>query len=479
MESKHIVFFLFILTGVPTMVIIMTARERFLRYGIFLMISMIPFVYSYGGINFFTDPYYRGTARGYEILMCDLLAISVSITLIINYGFNNYKLIAPGSYLYFIYIIISIISFVNAESILYSGYELMKMIMVYIYFITIFNYIVRYGDFRSILYAFAGTIILNFGYMIIQKYAWHVYQPSGLFPHRNSAAMYANMIAPIFLALILNAKVSKIIFNFFLVIYGMATLMVVFALSRGALLFLPLAASLVTVLSLGEDVSRRKMKVIFVLSLIAILGALRTIPTIVDRFENAPQSSTEGRVELAKIALNMAQDKFWGVGLNNWAIKINPPYDYRAGTAYEDAHPDYKGGLVETVYLLVAGECGWIGFTALIFWMYYYYINAYLNILRYRRLHVVYMAIGVFGGLTAAYGQSCFEWVLKQQTNFYELMTVLAITAAMIYVFKKGFIARSTEPPRPFYPTIVVLTLAAALMEVIKRVINKNRNLSR
>ena len=44
------------------------------------------------------------------------------------------------------------------------------------------------------------------------------------------------------------------------------------------------------------------------------------------------------------------------------------------------------------------------------------------------------MAVGVLGALTAVYGQSCFEWILKQQTNSYELMIIFAIVATMTNV---------------------------------------------
>ena len=44
------------------------------------------------------------------------------------------------------------------------------------------------------------------------------------------------------------------------------------------------------------------------------------------------------------------------------------------------------------------------------------------------------MTIGIFGALSAVYGQSCFEWILKQQTNSYEIMIMFAIIAAMTNV---------------------------------------------
>ncbi len=41
------------------------------------------------------------------------------------------------------------------------------------------------------------------------------------------------------------------------------------------------------------------------------------------------------------------------------------------------------------------------------------------------------MSIGLAGGLTAIYLESSLEWILKQTNNFYQLMLVFAIIAAI------------------------------------------------
>jgi hypothetical protein len=46
------------------------------------------------------------------------------------------------------------------------------------------------------------------------------------------------------------------------------------------------------------------------------------------------------------------------------------------------------------------------------------------------------MPIGLFAGLIATFGQSTLEWVLKQKTNFYELVLIFAIIAAMTQIYE-------------------------------------------
>lgn len=131
----------------------------------------------------------------------------------------------------------------------------------------------------------------------------------------------------------------------------------------------------------------------------------------------------------------MANDKFFGIGLNNWGIKVNPPFTYSEGLRpLEDE--EYKDGIVETIYLLVAAECGWIGFTSLLFWFGYYLFQNVLNIRRYKNTLSEYLPIGILAGLIAVFGQSMLEWILKQRPNFYELMLIFAIIAAMAKLYE-------------------------------------------
>lgn len=429
MEAKHIVFFGLLFFGIPAAVVVLRASERLQKVGMFLMIFMTPLVYS-TGINFFTDKYYRGTARGFEILATDMLSLVIIGVLIWRWGFKNFKLTAPGTVLYLLYFALSCISVINADSLLHAGYELVKMGMMFLLFLAVYNYVRRFSDVTTILYAFSAIITLNLILMLVQKYAYGIYQPSGIFAHRNSMAMFTNMIAPIFLSILFNAEVSRKEFWFFGASFAFSALSIVLGLSRGAIFFFPFSAAIVIALSFLNGISTRKVRILCVLGILALAGIVKSAPMIIERFEGAPESSGQGRIELAKAAINMAEDKFFGVGINNWGIKINGPYTYTEGTNLE--HPDdYKIGVVETSYLLVAAECGWIGLLAFLLWLGFYYVKNLQNLRAFAKTGLYYLPAGIAGGLFSIYGQSMLEWVLKQSTNFYQLMTIFAIIAVM------------------------------------------------
>lgn len=432
MEAKHVIFFTFLFLSVPVFTLVWSLSEKAQNFGVFLLLFTMPFNEA-AGINFFPEPFYRGTSRGFEITLTDLIAISILLSIYIKR--KRIIFLPKGSFLYLIYFLISFISIINSSSLNYSGFEIQKMFFVYIFFITIYNYIIYYKNLDIIIRSFVIIIIINFFLMLEQKYLLGHYQPSGLFPHRNSNSMFVNLIAPVFLSFLLNSECKKNVFYFYLFIYMLCTVNVIFALSRGAIFFFPVAAAIVAAFSIASKITSRKIQTITLFLVLAIVGSAKAAPMVVERFERASAASGETRVRLAKIAVRMANDKFWGIGLNNWGIKVNPPYTYAEGLRPVEGD-DFKDGIVETIYLLVAAECGWIGFTSLILWLGYYFLQNTLNIKRYKNTTISYIPIGLFAGLIAIFGQSTLEWVLKQKINFYELVLFFAVIAAMSQFYK-------------------------------------------
>ena len=160
------------------------------------------------------------------------------------------------------------------------------------------------------------------------------------------------------------------------------------------------------------------------------------MPRIIERFITAPESSGQTRKHFAIAAVNMMKHHpLEGVGINNWGIKINPPYDYSRHREAMHYKEDYKDGIVETVYLLVGAECGIPCLLVFLCWIAYYWISAFRLLRILRNTPYFYLPAGILGGLTGILMQSCLEWVLKQQINFMFLMTVFAF---ITYLNKHG-----------------------------------------
>jgi O-antigen ligase len=246
--------------------------------------------------------------------------------------------------------------------------------------------------------------------------------------------MYMNLIAPVFFAYYFNRNKGwkRFLFaGFFL----MASAACMRTYSRGAMVCLPIGCAITVLLSLRYKFHMRKVQILLPIFLICFFGALLLLPNIIKRFENAPKESLMTRQYLAASAWNMMKDKpFAGVGLNNWGIKINPPYPY---CEYRYEAPkrfskEFKEGIVETSYLLVGAECGFLALAAFLAWLGYYYCTAFKLVKQLRRSELFYIPAGIVGGLTAIYAQSTLEWVMKQQVNFIQIMILFAALSLLL-----------------------------------------------
>ena len=269
---------------------------------------------------------------------------------------------------------------------------------------------------------------------VVFQHVKGIHQANGLFPHQNSMGMYMCLIAPVFFAYYFNRNKGwkRFLFAGFFLAASAACMR---TYSRGAMVCLPFGCAITALLSLRYQFHMRKIQILLPIFLVCFFGALLLLPNIIKRFENAPKESLMTRQYLAASAWNMMKDKpFAGVGLNNWGIKINPPYpycEYRYGN--KRIAKDFKEGIVETSYLLVGAECGFFALAAFLAWLGYYYVAACKLVKKLRRTELFYIPVGIVGGLSAVYLQSTLEWVMKQQVNFIQMMMLFA---ALSILFK-------------------------------------------
>ncbi len=421
---KYMFFIAALLATVPVTVTLMCER-RFIRWTMLgLTVPMIFFDAT--ALNFFSDEYYRGTSRGMEVSLIYILAAVILATFV----FLKYKVrIFPdwGSRLYLFYFCFCFFSLTNADFYGYCFFEFWKMVMMYLIFLTVYCYLCYSdGDFDIIMYGMAAVTAVNF-MVVVQEHLNGYYQVRGLFPHQNSMAMCMIIAGTLFFARFFNSA-RGIRGMIFFVAFALATASLIRTYSRGALFCYPLAGVITLTCSVRKVFSARKAYWIIALSLIGAVVVTLFMPAVIYRFQNAPESSATTRKNFAIAASNMIKSApLAGVGLNNWGVKINPPYEYSQHRDPSKGYTEeYKDGIVETIYLLVASECGIPCLVMLLIWLWYYWVVAFLLLKKLRRTRYFYIPAGLLGGLFGIYLQSILEWVLKQQMNFIWLMIVFA-----------------------------------------------------
>ena len=428
---KYLIF-LIAFMGVLPLGYILTLNRKYMRCA-FLAVLLPVMMFNQVSINFFSHETYRGTSRGMEVSLVYLIALAMLIGMWILY---RKKPLLPdtGSKIYLVYFLLCIPSLINADNALFSWFEMWKMIMMYIVFLCTYYYLYYTRDFNTVMIGFGIVAAVTFLTVVFQ-HVKGIHQANGLFPHQNSMGMYMCLIAPVFFAYYFNRNKGwkRFLFAGFFLAASAACMR---TYSRGAMVCLPFGCAITALLSLRYQFHMRKIQILLPIVLVCFFGALLLLPNIIKRFENAPKESLMTRQYLAASAWNMMKDKpFAGVGLNNWGIKINPPYPY---CEYRYEAPkrfakEFKEGIVETSYLLVGAECGFLALGAFLAWLGYYYVAACKLVKKLRRTELFYIPAGIVGGLSAVYLQSTLEWVMKQQVNFIQMMMLFA---ALSILFK-------------------------------------------
>lgn len=429
MELKFVVFFLAFLVGVPAGIAALTAMPRLRPWAFGLLVFL---TCQSADINFVSHEDYRGTSRGFEVSMVDLVALVLAGNLLLRRrAAPSPPMLAPALALYAVYTASSALSLVNAADLVFGGFELLKMLRMGFFLWIATRLLAEPGMTIVLLRSLSFVVLWIVGTMLKQKYLEGIWQAKGPFSHQNSAVMYLNLINITVYSYLLNYRFrrkSAIRLAWWSLVLVVGCAGTVLTYSRGGLIFLGAGLAFVTALSFTKSFDRRKFAVAALLALGGLGVLIRASDTIVERFVTAPEESMDVREQLAIAALNMANDKVLGVGLNNWGIKINPPYPYGAHILSAE---DEKGGLVETVFLMVAAECGWHTLVIYGLLLGAFFLRALRAFLVSRDQYVRALALGIAGGLLATYCESAFEWVLKQSNNFYQLMIWFAFTAVL------------------------------------------------
>ncbi|MGN6387458.1 MAG: O-antigen ligase family protein [Verrucomicrobiota bacterium] len=388
---------------------------------------------------------YRGTARGFHFYWAELAAVSL-IWAQMSGDWTRFRFAPPGFWLYIIYCFASLISFINAPAPLQASFAAFKAFKAVVIFIAAFNFIKSENDLKFALRCMGWVMMWELIAVLRQKYLLHVYQVWGTFEHQNSLCMFSILIGLVFLSVAMGPKDKHS--NFFLFSYLVCAAIVQSSLSRGGLVMFAVGTIGVILASLVDKPTRRRLYVLAGISCIALLGLMMTMDTIVGRFEDYGNEESKNTRHMLNISASMMlHDYPLGIGWNNFAETINKPYPYGDHIDHwqlvngNTVDPDYKKGVVESLWWLLLSETGYQGFItylALIVTFLWWNLK---NAIFFRRHYLGAVSIGLFMGSFMNYMQSFLERVLTQPRNMFLWFMLLAATAR-IWTWRKAEIKR-------------------------------------
>lgn len=380
---------------------------------------------------------WKGTARAYTFTAVFFFAVPLFFSMVLDWK-TKVRFFPPGSIFYFLYFLSVLISGVNAIYIHQWGFEVYRMFWMYFVFLAAFNYLNNCKDLIFFIYLVCFILIYLFLVGFDQKYRLGSVQVHSTFPHQNSLALYLELLGLLSFGVLLNEHMSKLLFCLCMIAFGSSVLLILFTYSRGALVIYFGGIAIVCAASMlfnGFSVRRLTLLLIGMIVMLCVVGY--ALPNIIKRFTGASPASKKTRIALAIAAKEMANDYTLGVGANHFGEYSGFKYQYTVKEEYGYSPISEKGGIVETIYMLVAAECGWYGLGLLILWFFYYYVSLIISMFVLRKKPCSGIVIGLFGGLTCIYWHSTLEWSMKQPNNFSEQMVIYGLIAAIAVNRKK------------------------------------------
>ncbi|MEC4671847.1 MAG: hypothetical protein VST66_08190, partial [Nitrospirota bacterium] len=202
-------------------------------------------------INFMSHEWYRGSTRGFEVSISDLLLAILLIAFFaqsksLNRAEGGIQWFPKGTIPILLFLGIATLSLLGAESRLYGLFELSKMLKGLMIFWVVANLVKTEEWTRVAFYTIFVMAGLEIAFASIQHFRG-IYRLPGTLGHPNSLAMYLNMLIPILLAYALWGETRRR-WIFFALIAGGVTI-VILTFSRGGWISLALACSIVMVIS--------------------------------------------------------------------------------------------------------------------------------------------------------------------------------------------------------------------------------------
>lgn len=429
-----------------------SARLRDLLF--FLMVSLAVLAERMD-VNFFSRAWYRGTTRGLEITMVEIMAFGLLVGCWLGRRGEVRRWGWPASLgvmlLYFAYAAVSVMT---SEPRIYGAFELSKMFGSIVVFLAAASYVRSKREWTVLLIALACAVGFEGIWAVRQRYLMDLDRVAGTLDHANSLSLYFCLTVPLLVAAAFGGW-SRLLRWFCAVAVALGAVGLLLTYSRAGIpvfIVVVLGTSLACV-SWRLTPSRVVVRAMLIAGVVALVAGAWT--RMEQRYAQATleeeylDATVDGRGIYLRLAGMLAHDHFFGVGLNNWSYHVSRTYGQELGFRFDDydylvsvygtEDPElfanaYLAAPAHNLAALTLGELGVPGlvlFGAL--WLRWFGMGAaFLRLPRAEPMRV--MGVGLFFCIVGIFGQSLTEWVYRQTPillTFYILLGALAsLTAA-------------------------------------------------
>jgi hypothetical protein len=417
----------------------------------FLMVSVAVFAERLD-VNFLSQAWYRGTTRGVQVTLLEILAFGLLIGCWIGRRGGERRWFWPASLgLMLAYTAYAALSVLVSEPRIFGVFELSKMAAGILVFLAAAAYVRGKREWTLLLVALGCAVGFEGLWAVKQHFLTKVDRVQGTLDHANSLSMYFCLTVPPLVAAAF-AGWSRALRWFCAAASGLGAVGVVMTVSRAGI---PVFAAVVLGAALASASWRLNARELVVRAvLVACVAALvaGAWTQVARRYADVTMEeeyfdpTVDGRGIYLRLAGMIAEEHFFGVGLNNWSYQVSRTYGARLGFRFVDYDylvstygtsddvlyaDSYLAAPAHNLAALTLGELGVPGLVLFgLLWLRWFGMGAaFLPMPRREPMRV--MGVGLLFGVCGIFGQSLTEWVYRQTPIYLTFCIMLGTLASL------------------------------------------------
>ena len=458
MQQKDIIALTVLPVALAAVTIAMCMSRRVRQVGFFMLAAALVLATRLD-VNFLSHEWYRGTTRGIEISFVDLLSFGLVFSSIFFPLPGNRRFYWPASLGFILlYITYAGFSITISEPKIFGVFELSKMFRAFMCFLAGALYVRSEREVRILVLALTVAVIYEGIDAIHERYSEGIYRVTGSLDHPNSLSIYLLLTAPVMVAAF-NSKLplwQRIPCIFAICLAGIT---VVLTASRAAIPAFGIVVFGATLACISWKITIRKVAVA-VFIVLAIGGVLiKSWDIVMARYQEASMGDEyedkekDNRGRYLRLAAAIIEDKFLGVGLNNWSYWVSKKYARKIGVnEYEDYDDIPESLLNSTVEFdwaskyaapahnlgaITAGELGIPGLALFAMLGLRWFIMGASFLFPRVPDPLRRIPVGIFFGLCGVFLQSLTEWVFRQTQVMLSVYLLMGVLASMYHLRKQ------------------------------------------
>lgn len=463
METKHIVGLIAMCGLASVSALAMTMWPRARLVGLFALVFGA-IISPWFDVNLFGQYWYRGTTRGVEISWVDCIAFGLFVSEMLMPRYERRRWLWPtGLGLFIVYLGYCTVSVVTAEPKLYGVWELANVFRATLVILAAAAVVRSRRELGVVVLALACAVCVEAVYGFKQRFVSGIYRVPGTFQHENTLSTYLCTVGPILLAAAF-ADWSKWLRWFCALACGVAFVTELLTISRAGIPIFVFVMAGVTFFCVTWRITRRKIAVGTLVLGAAMALFAATWDQIKARYASASleeeylSEDSEGRGVYFRWAFMMADDSYWGVGLNNWSYYVSKVYGAELGFRYEDyddisTSPE-KADLpainyaapAHSLVALTLGELGIPGVIVIgLVWLRWFQMGVTFFRQRLNADPMHRLGIGCLFALAGVFLSNVTEWTYRQAGIIFTCHIVVGILASLHYARRYEFVEETEE----------------------------------